>query len=171
MQTPFGRPHGWPTLALLLAAWAAAPRAGAQTAAAPGYDGFTQTAFVPFHGPNAVHIQVGGRPFSVTMDLGSTGLAITADSIPGYSAEMAAQQWRFSSESKEAGVRTVVLTFLFRLTLRCTDPATSTSVFYPPYKFEVRSEMAPLTCDDCSAAELEKMRCRNPRILSSESAR
>lgn len=76
--------------------------------------------------------------------------------------ETAAQQWRFSSESKETGVRTVVLTFLFRLTPRCSDPAISTSVFYPPYKVEVRTEMAPLHCDDCTAAEQEKLRCRNP---------
>jgi TonB family protein len=76
--------------------------------------------------------------------------------------ERAAQQWRFSRESKETGVRTVVLTFLFRLTPRCSDPAISTSVFYPPYKFEVRTEMAPLLCDDCTAAEQEKLRCRNP---------
>jgi TonB family protein len=76
--------------------------------------------------------------------------------------EMAAQQWKFSSESKETGARTAVLTFLFRLTPRCSAPAISTAVFYPPYKFEVRTEKVPLTCDDCTAAEQEKLRCRNP---------
>jgi hypothetical protein len=103
MQTPFGRPHGRLTFALLLAASAASPRAGAQTAAAPAYDRFTQSGFIPFHGPNTVQIQVGGRLFRVTMDTGSTGLAITADSIPGYSLEMAARHpigWEYLSSSK-----------------------------------------------------------------------
>jgi TonB family protein len=76
--------------------------------------------------------------------------------------EMAARQWRFSSESRETGVRTVVLTFLFRLTPPCSDPAISTSVFYPPYKFEVRTELEPSPCDDCSPEQWEKLRCRNP---------
>jgi TonB family protein len=101
-----------------------------------------------------VKINYGGSVESVKIILGH---ALFKQAV-----EAAARQWRFSSESKETGVRTVVLTFLFRLTARCSDPATSTSVFYPPYKFEVRTEMAPLTCDDCSAAEQEKLRCRNP---------
>ena len=100
MQTTLGRPRRRLTLALLLATAFAAPEARAQTSASPTYQGFTQSGFIPFVGPNRVEVQIGGRTFQLTMDTGSTGLAITADSIPGYSLEMAARYpigWEFLS--------------------------------------------------------------------------
>ncbi len=110
---------------------------------------------------------------SAEVKINSDGLVESVKIILGHplfreAVEMAARQWTFSNESKETSVRTVVLTFLFRLTPPCSDPAISTSVFYPPYKFEVRTEMEPLPCDDCSPEQWEKLRCRNPLMQLGE---
>jgi TonB family protein len=120
----------------------------------------------PYYPASARQARVIGD-VSAEVRIDSAGVVKSVKIILGHplfrqAAEMAAWQWKFSSESKESSVRTVVLTFLFRLTPPCSDPATSTSVFSPPYKFEVRTEMEPPPCDDCSAAQWEKLRCRNP---------
>ncbi|HEX6040658.1 hypothetical protein [Longimicrobium sp.] len=91
MHTPFGRPHGRLTLALLLAASVAAPGLTAQTSAAPVYHGFDQTGFIPFVAPNTVEIRVGNQQFPITMDVGSTGLTLSAEHVPGYSPETASR--------------------------------------------------------------------------------
>jgi len=85
----------------------------------------------PYYPASARQARVIGD-VSAEVRIDSAGVVKSVKIILGHplfrqAAEMAAWQWKFSSESKESGVRTVVLTFLFRLTPPCSDPTNSKS--------------------------------------------
>ena len=104
-----GAPRRLMMPALLLAAALAPPPALAQSAPVHASSSLArllpfadEDPAAPFTKPVGFYIWVGGKGFSVTMDTGSTGLALTADSIPGYSLEMAARYpigWEYLSSS------------------------------------------------------------------------
>jgi hypothetical protein len=86
-------------------ATATAP-AAAQRAPAPDYAAYTRTAFIPFANARSnvppftvapeLEFWVAGKKFRPTMDTGTTGIMLSALSIPGYTPELAARYPRGS---------------------------------------------------------------------------
>jgi TonB family protein len=74
----------------------------------------------------------------------------------------AAKRWRFAQANDTSAVRTATLVFVFTLMPRCSPVTDEATGFYPPYKIEVHGEPPADTCDDCSPAAQEKLRCKNP---------
>jgi hypothetical protein len=90
--------------------------------AAPDYSGFTAARFIPFvapmgpasspaqYQPPALRFTIQGRSYTATMDTGSTGVMLSATSIPGYTPSTACQDpssftgWEFLSSSKRLWV-------------------------------------------------------------------
>ena len=114
----------------------------------------------------ARHAQVSGD-VSVEVSLNSAGEVVSARATGGHpllnaAAERAAKEWRFAPSGDDPSNRTVSLVFSFKLMPRCAPATDLTSIFYPPYKVEIRGEKPPIICDDCSPARQEELRCQNP---------
>ncbi|MET0402524.1 MAG: hypothetical protein ABW123_08975 [Cystobacter sp.] len=102
-------------LRLLLVACTLA--SAARAAPTPDYGRYTTTQLLPYENPQSkvqpfsdalkFQFKVDGKPYSVTMDTGSTGIMLSAKSLPGYSPEVAARYpkgWEFLSSSKRLWV-------------------------------------------------------------------
>jgi TonB family protein len=114
----------------------------------------------------ARHAHISGD-IAVDVSVNPGGEVVLAKALEGHpllniTAERAAKQWRFAPAASGSSIRTAVLTFSFRLMPKCAPATDLTPVFYPPYKVEIRGETPPITCDDCSPARQEELRCKNP---------
>lgn len=89
----------------------------ALAAPTPDYGRYTTTQVLSYENPQSkglpftdalkFQFKVDGKPFHVTMDTGSTGVVLSAKSLPGYSPELAARYplgWEFLSSSKRLWV-------------------------------------------------------------------
>lgn len=79
----------------------------------------------------------------VEAQVNATGKVTSARAINGHpllsqAAENAARHWRFTPAASDAGTRTVVLIFVFRIMPKGTAIDELTPVFMPPYQVEVR---------------------------------
>ena len=124
------------------------------------------TATCPTFPPIARAAHASGE-VSVEVKISAGGEVISAQATSGHpllrkSAEAAAKRWQFTTSKETSGERTAQLTFVFRIMPRCAKPDELTSIFFPPYKIEVKAEKPEIICDDCSPAELQKLRCQNP---------
>jgi TonB family protein len=112
----------------------------------------------------ALAAHVGGE-VTVEVVVNSKGEVISTKAsghqLLAEAAERATKQWRFAPVTDSSNP-TATLTFAFQLMPRCASVTDLTPVFYPPYKVEVRGEKPPIICDDCSPAERERLRCKNP---------
>ncbi|HZS08220.1 MAG TPA: energy transducer TonB [Blastocatellia bacterium] len=122
-------------------------------------------AIVPPYPIIARTAHVGGE-VTVEESINSNGEVVSAKAsghqLLAGAAERAAKQWRFAPAKDAYGNRTATLIFAFQIMPRCAPVTDLTPIFYPPYKVEVRGEKPPITCDDCSPAEQERLRCKNP---------
>jgi TonB family protein len=114
----------------------------------------------------ARHAHASGE-VSVEVGINPGGEVVSAKASGGHpllngAAERAAKEWQSTPSSSGSSARKANLTFSFRLMPRCAPVTELKSIFYPPYKVEIRSEKPPITCDDCSPARQEELRCQNP---------
>ncbi len=109
------------------------------------------------HVGGEVRVEVSINPNGEVVSAKASGHQLLADA-----AERAAKQWRFAPAKDVSSNRMATLIFAFQIMPRCAPVTDLTPIFYPPYKVEVRGEKPPIICDDCSRAEQERLRCKNP---------
>lgn len=79
----------------------------------------------------------------VKLQLDESGNVVSARAINGHpllqlTAKPAAQRWRFTPATTEAGERTVLVSFIFTIMPKETPAEDLTPIFSPPYQVEVR---------------------------------
>lgn len=85
---------------------------------------------------------ISGR-VDIKLEVNKTGNVISAQAINGppllrKSSEQTARRWRFAPTTSEVEVRTVSITFLFRIMPNNTSAEDLTPIFTPPYQVEIR---------------------------------
>ena len=120
----------------------------------------------PVYGAIARTAHVGGE-VSVEVIIDSNGKVKSSKGSGGHplllaAAKDASKQWLFEPAGSDSVDRVATLIFVFKMMPRCAPATDLTPIFHPPFKIEVRGETPPITCSDCSAAEQEELRCKNP---------
>lgn len=103
------------------------------------------SAVAPFYPPAALVINLQGD-FFVDIEIDRSGKVVLAKALDtrrkflSKTIETAASSWKFEANEKAEKIRRIRLTFTFK---RVPDAPNedSTTVFYPPYKIEVRENV------------------------------
>lgn len=100
------------------------------------------SAVAPIYSPVAIALRLEGD-FRVDVEIDRSGKVVSSKAVEGThkilrnTLESAANRWQFAPDEAAGKKRRVQLTFTFRY-LPKAPSVDSTTVFYPPYKIEVR---------------------------------